>query len=146
MSTLRDTHLETRTRLQPWHTNAIGTAHGGKLVVLLDDIATLSASRHTGTTCVTAAIERVQFHDALEAGDTLFADAYVFQAGSTSVSVHTRGFIENPHTGDTSLGVDAQFVFVAIDEDGETVPVPSLSVETDRGSELRALALGTTDE
>ncbi|MHB9287969.1 acyl-CoA thioesterase [Halobacteriales archaeon Cl-PHB] len=145
MPTLLDSHLENRTRLQPWHANALGTVHGGKLVVLLDDLATLSASRHAGTTTVTARVDGVRYHDPLEPGDTLLSQAYVVETGSTSLTVHVRGCRENPTTGDTTLAVDGSFVFVAVD-DGDPVEVPPLAVDTDRGEELRTLALETTDD
>ncbi|MFD1565194.1 acyl-CoA thioesterase [Haloarchaeobius amylolyticus] len=141
MPTVRETHIENRFPVQPNHANSYGTLHGGTLMKWLDEVAGMAAMRFAGETCVTAQVNSLAFERPIQIGDTALVEAYVYDAGKTSVHVALQARRENPLTGETEKTTESSFTFVAIDEDGSPVPVPDLSVETDEGERLRQRAL-----
>nr|WP_049804965.1 acyl-CoA thioesterase [Natrinema pellirubrum] len=113
------------------------TLHGGNLMKWLDEVSAMSAMRFAGETCVTARVNELDFERPIRIGDTALVEAYVYDAGRTSVHVALRAWREEPRSGETEKTTESTFTFVAIDENGETVPVPDLSVETEKGERLR---------
>jgi uncharacterized protein (TIGR00369 family) len=141
MVDLLDTHIENRWIAQPNHANTLETIHGGNVVKWMDEAGALVAMRFAGESCVTARMNRVDFVRPIKAGDTALIDAYVYAAGRTSIRVRLRVYRENPRTGERELATESYFVYVAIDEDRNPTPVPELTVDSERGRELRAAAL-----
>jgi acyl-CoA hydrolase len=140
MPSLEDTHITNRHRVQPNHANNYESAHGGIVMKWMDENGAMSAMRYAGEACVTAAMDGLEFNRPIPVGDTALVEAYVYDAGRTSVDVRVRASRENPHTGETQRTTDAHFVFVAI-RDGKPTPVPEeLTVETEEGERLRAEA------
>jgi len=146
MPSVSDTYVENRHRVQPTDTNNYGTAHGGTVVKWMDEVGAMSAMRHAGETCVTARIEGLNFERPIPQGDTCVIEAVVYDVGRTSVRVHLRAHREAPRTGDRERTTDSHFVFVAVDEANDTVPVPELEVATDRCRRLREVALETAPD
>jgi acyl-CoA hydrolase len=141
MVELMDTFIEDRNRIQPHHANNLGTAHGGNVLYWMDEVGAMSAMRFAGEPCVTAHIDSVDFRLPLELGDIALVEAYVYAAGRTSVRVRVRAHAEDPTSGDREVTTESYFVFVAIDEDRQSVSVPELTVATDEGERLREAAL-----
>lgn len=148
MVDLANSRVQNRHRIQPNDTNHYGTAHGGVVMLWMDETAALSAVRFAGEWCVTAHIHDVDFFTPVPAGDTLFLDAYVYAAGQTSCTIRLRAYREDPKTGDRELTTDSQFVFVAVDEERQTVSVPALETPTDEEAALQtdAIAAFENDE
>ncbi|WP_137284332.1 acyl-CoA thioesterase [Halorussus salinisoli] len=140
MPTLAETHIRNRYRVQPNDANNYETLHGGELMKWMDELGAMSAMRFAGETCVTAGVDDLSFHRPVPVGDIALIEAYVYAAGKTSVEVHLRAWRENPRTGETERTTGSSFTFVAIDEEGNPVQVPELTVETDEERELRVLA------
>jgi acyl-CoA hydrolase len=97
--------------------------------------------RLAGETCVTAVVDKLAFERPVPAGDTVVIQSYAYESGRTSVKVRLQAYRENPRTGEREATTESYFVFVAIDEDGDPVPVPDLAVESERGRELRDAAV-----
>ena len=144
MPDLTETHLENRWRVQPNHTNNLGTAHGGNVLKWMDEVGAMSSMRFSGETCVTAHMDEVNFKRPVPVGDIALVRGYVYGAGRTSVRVRMRVYREAPRSGQQELTTESYMVFVAIDDDGEPTTVPNLTVSSERGERLRAEAL--TDE
>lgn len=137
MVDLMQTFIEDRNRIQPHHANNYGTTHGGHVLHWMDEIGAMSAMRFAGAPCVTAHINSVDFSLPLEIGDIAFLQAYVYDAGETSVWVRVRADGEDPATGERERTTESSFVFVAIDEDRTPVPVPDLTVSSEEGRRLQ---------
>ncbi|QLK24473.1 acyl-CoA thioesterase [Natrinema zhouii] len=145
MPTLLETHIRNRFRVQPNHANNNNTLHGGNLMKWLDEVSAMSAMRFAGETCVTARVNELDFERPIRIGDTALVEAYVYDSGRTSVHVALRAWREEPRSGETEKTTESTFTFVAIDENGDKVPVPDLSVETDEGMRLRDRVLEIED-
>ena len=144
MPDLMDTFLENRYMVQPNHANSLGTTHGGNVLKWMDEVGAMSAMRFSGETSVTAHMDEVNFKRPIPVGDIALVKGYVYATGTSSVRVRTRVSREDPREGQKELTTESYMVFVAIDEDRESTPVPELTVSTERGEALRAEAL--TDE
>lgn len=140
MTDLLDTHLENRWLVQPNHANNHQSAHGGNVLKWMDELGALSAMRFAGEQCVTARMDQVNFKRPIPVGDAAVVQAYVFDAGNTSVEVRLEAMRENPKTGERVPTTESYSVYVAVDEDGEPTAVPDLTVSSDRGRKLRDMA------
>ncbi len=141
MSTISETYIENRQRVQPTDTNNYAAAHGGNVVKWMDEVGAMSAMRHAGETCVTARINGLDFERPVPQGDTCVIESYAYEAGKTSVRVRVQASREDPRTGERERTTDSYFVFVAVDSDGKPTPISGLDVGGERCERLRAEAL-----
>jgi len=145
MPTLMDTHIRNRHIVNPNDANILETAHGGNVMMWMDEVGAMSAMRFAGHQCVTARMDQTNFRRPIPQGDAALVEAYVYDAGKTSVKVRVKVFRENLRTGETELTTESYMVFVAIDEDRDPAEVPTLTVESDQGERLRRAALEDDD-
>jgi acyl-CoA hydrolase len=138
---LLDTRIQNRWMVQPNHANNLGAAHGGNVLKWMDEAGAMSAVRFSGETCVTAHMDEVNFKQPVPVGETAFIDAYVYEAGRTSVKVRAQVYREDLKSGNRELTTNCYMVFVAIDEENRPVPVPDLTVATEAGEALLEEAL-----
>jgi acyl-CoA hydrolase len=141
MASVSETYIENRERVQPNDTNNYESAHGGNIMHWMDEVGAMCAMRHAGETCVTAHVNDLDFERPVPQGDTCVIEAYAYAVGKSSIRVRLQASREDPRTGDREQTTDSQFVFVAIDDAGEPIAVPELTVESDRCRELKAAAL-----
>jgi acyl-CoA hydrolase len=141
VTSVSDTYIENRERVQPDDANNYGSAHGGNVVKWMDEVGAMSAMRLAGTTCVTAKIHSLSFDRPIPQGDICVIESYAYATGRTSVRVRLRAYRESPRTGDREQTTDSYFVFVAVDEEMRPTEVGELTVESDRCERLRQSAL-----
>lgn len=115
----------------PQHANPLGNVHGGEVMKMVDEAAGLAAMRHAGCPAVTVAIDAMTFLEPVRIGDFLTLTAELTYVGKTSMEVRVSVSAENPLTGEHVHTNWAYLVFVAVDEEGQPVPVPPLIAETD---------------
>jgi acyl-CoA hydrolase len=135
---LIESYVTSVERIQPNQANNYENAHGGEVVKLMDELAAISAMRVAGETCVTASIGSVDFESPIPVGHVVELSAYVYEAGRTSLGVRVTVESRDPRDRAATRTTSACFRMVAVDSDGEPVPVPDVSVETDRERELLA--------
>ncbi len=146
MTSVLDTYMENRFRVQPNHSNSYGTVHGGSVMKWLDELGAMAAMRLAGETCVTAQMGAVNFETPVPTGETVVIEAYAYEAGSSSIDVNLIGYRENPRTGEREPLTDPIATYVAVDADGNPTDVPPLEVETERGEELIERARAAAQE
>lgn len=115
----------------PSHSNFGGKIHGGYILGLMDQIAFACASKHSGHYCVTASVNRVDFLNPVEVGQLLTMKASVNFTGRTSMVIGLRVEAENIRTGEVKHCNSSYFTMVAKDDDGRSVPVPGLILDTE---------------
>ena len=140
MPSLEDTRIENRWFVLPNHTNSLGTVHGGNVMKWMDEAGAMSATRFAGESVVTARMDQVNFRQPVPVGNIALAEAFVYDAGRTSIRVRVTVHREDPQTAETELTTESYVVYVAIDEDREPTPVPELTVATDDGRALQERA------
>jgi acyl-CoA hydrolase len=117
--------------MQPADANFMGNIHGGTIMKLIDEAAGACAHRFCRTKVVTAAIDRIDFHFPVRVGDLVRFKANLNFAGRTSVEVGVRVEAEDLGSGLVTHTNSAYLVFVALDDNGEPIPVPPLEPVTD---------------
>jgi len=115
--------------------NLAGNVHGGVIMKMIDNTAGIVAVRHTQRNCVTASLDRLDFHSPVIVGDLLRITASINLVGRTSMELGVRVEAENFVTGDVRHTASAYLTFVCLDEHGRPSEVPPILFET--GDEKR---------
>jgi uncharacterized protein (TIGR02453 family) len=121
---------DTRCQLIRWmgvlDANPTGNVHGGTVMRLCDEAAALAAIKHSRRRVVTVAMDRMTFLHPIQVGELLTLSASVNAAWRTSMEVGVRVDAEIPWTGEVRHSNSAYLTMVALDDDGNPAPVPSL--------------------
>ncbi|MEM8815290.1 MAG: acyl-CoA thioesterase [Pseudomonadota bacterium] len=110
--------------------NSKYTVFGGLVMSLCDRTALIVAERHSGKTCVTAAVDSLNFLAPARAGDTLVIKAAVNRAWRSSMEIGVHVAAEDSFSGDTRHVVSAYLTFVALDGDGRPAEVAEILPQT----------------
>jgi len=109
----------------PNDTNNLKNLFGGRLLEWMDVIAAISAHRHCRRVVVTATVNHVAFHHPIPYASIVTLEAKVSRAFSSSMEVFIDVFVEDPVSGETI------YTFVAVDQNGQPLPVPSIEPVTE---------------
>lgn len=111
--------------------NSEYTVFGGLVMGLCDRTALIVAERHSSSTCVTVAVDSLNFLAPARAGETLIVRAAVNRAWNSSMEIGVYVAAENSHTREVRHVVSAYFTFVALDSNLKPTPVPPIRPETE---------------
>lgn len=122
--------------MMPEHSNPSPDAHftnvnGGVILKEIDNVAGITALRHTRTRTVTASLDAMEFLHPVKVGELLIIKASLNYVGTTSMEVGVKVMTENLFTGETNVTGRAYLTFVAIDDNGKPVSSPKLVPVTD---------------
>src|ERR671913_691124 len=109
----------------------LGFILGGTVMPLIDIGGAIACHRHTRSLLVTAAVDGLQFLHPIKVGDLIILKARVTAAWGTSLEVEVEVFSEEILTGVRLMTSRAYLTFVAIDRDGQRLPIPGLLLETE---------------
>jgi acyl-CoA hydrolase len=115
----------------PNDANPLGFILGGTVMHLIDIAGAIACHRHTRSLLVTAAVDGLQFLHSIKVGDLIILKATVTAAWSTSLEVEVEVFSEETLTGVRRMTSRAYLTFVAIDREGQRLPIPGLILETE---------------
>lgn len=127
----KDTEVVMTQLILPPDANNLDAAFGGKVMQWIDICGAVAAQRHCRQVVVTASMDDLHFHAPIKVGWVALLHGRVLAAFRTSMEVGVTVHAENPLTGERHLATSALLTFVAIDKDGQRVPVPPLLMETD---------------
>ena len=119
----------------PNDTNTLNNLMGGRLLHWMDIAAAISAQKHCNRIVVTASVDNVSFKHPVKLGDVISIEAQVTRAFNTSVEVHLTVWAQNIPSGTRVKSNEAYYTFVAIDQNGRTIQVPTLVPETEEEKE-----------
>jgi acyl-CoA hydrolase len=108
------------------HTGAPGRVHGGAILYLCDEAAAIAASKHAGLRVVTAGVDRVSFVKPVYVGELLTLRARVNAVWNTSAEVGVHVTAEGLTTDEFRHVLSAYFTMVALNEQGDPMPMPPL--------------------
>lgn len=117
--------------MTPQDANVYGNVHGGNIMRLADTAAGVVAIRHSERNCVTASVDRFEFHAPVFVGNLVTLFASLNRVGRTSMEIGVRVEAEDLRTGRKTHTNSCYFTMVALDGDGRPVAVPGLILETD---------------
>ena len=116
--------------MTPENANFFGSVHGGFILRQVDNQAYVCAARYAGNpTCVTAAVDRVDFHEPVHVGDVLHLKARISYVGRTSMEVEIEVYSEEIASGAIRHTNTCHLTIVAL-KDGKPTPVPRLICRT----------------
>ena len=115
----------------PSETNPLNNLFGGELLARMDRAASIAARRHSRRIVVTASVNHVAFNKAVPLGSVVTVEAAVSRAFTTSMEIFIDVWVEDRESGSRSKANEAIYTFVAVDETGSPVQIPSLEPETD---------------
>jgi acyl-CoA thioesterase YciA len=107
----------------PADTNPAGDIFGGWLMSQMDLAAGSVAALTSGGRNATIAVDGMIFHRPVKVGDEVSLYAALVKVGRTSMKIHVDAW-RRPRQSERSEKVtEANFTFVAIDDDGTPIPV-----------------------
>ena len=115
----------------PNQTNNFNTMFGGEVMAMMDKAAAIAALRFCRRPLVTASSERIDFRTPIHAGEIIEAIARVIYVGRTSMITRVHIYAEHPIKGEKRVCTTGYFSMVAVDPQGQGLPVPRLLLEDD---------------
>lgn len=112
-----------RTIAMPAYTNPSGDIFGGWLMSQMDLAAGNMAGRVSQGRGATVAVEAMQFLRPVKVGDEVTLYATLKEVGRTSMRIHVDAWARPRYSEKAAKVTDADFVFVALDENGDPRPV-----------------------
>lgn len=117
-------------RVLPLDTNNHGTLYGGKLMSMIDDVASISASRHARCDIVTASTDSVDFLIPIQKDHSVCLESFVTWVGTSSMEVFVKVISEDLMTGERKLAATSFLTFVALSKEGNPVSIPKVVPKT----------------
>ncbi|MBP2239827.1 acyl-CoA hydrolase [Cytobacillus eiseniae] len=127
--------IQTKLVLPP-DTNHMGTIFGGTVLSCIDEIAAITAMKHSKKVVVTASIDTVNFLSSAKVGDILILEGVVISTGRTSMEVYVKVECQNLQTGERTTTTTAILTMVAVNSDGIPTPVNGVEPETEEEKRL----------
>ena len=103
--------------------NGSGRLFGGRLMTWIDEIAGVTALRHSGSMVTTAAVDRLEFKKGAGINDIVVLVARMTHVGRTSMEVRVDTYVEDRESGMRYVINRAYLTEVCVDESGKPVPV-----------------------
>jgi acyl-CoA hydrolase len=114
----------------PSETNPLNNLFGGELLARMDRAASISARRHSRRIVVTASVNHVAFNKSVPLGSVVTVEAKVSRAFKTSMEVYIDVWIDDRESGEKTKANEAIYTFVAVDDAGNPVKIPSITPQT----------------
>ena len=129
--TVAESQAERSEIIFPADANALGNLFGGRLMQFIDLVGAVAAVRHCRAITVTASMDHLDFVAPVHIGDLLILKASVNRAFRTSMEVGVRAMVENARAGTVRHVSSAYVTYVAVDPEGNPIPVPCVVPETE---------------
>jgi acyl-CoA hydrolase len=115
----------------PNNTNQLGKLLGGQLMLWIDICAALCASKHNNRICVTASVDKIDFHHSINLGDAVTLVASVNRVFTSSMEIGVKVYAESFREGIRVHTNTAYLTFVSVDSEGKPVKAIEAIPETD---------------
>lgn len=131
LDTVADSVVTMTELVLPNHTNQLGNLLGGQLMHWIDICAALSAARHAHRVCVTASVDRIDFHHPIKLGNVVTLKASVNRVFNTSMEVGVKVFAESHKEGTRVHSNTAYLTFVSMGDDSKPMKSSPITPETE---------------
>jgi acyl-CoA hydrolase len=151
--TVRQSQSEYSEICLPNDANVLGNMLGGHVMHLVDLCGAIAAMRHARCSVVTASVDQMSFLHPIHIGELVLLKSQVNRVFRSSMEVGVKVWVENLQTGEIKHTSSAYLTFVALDQAGRRVSLPSAVPETaeeqrryDEAAERRAYRLAFKDK
>jgi acyl-CoA hydrolase len=111
--------------VRPEHLNHFGYLFGGFLLMWVDEISWIAASRdYPGCSFVTVSMDKVEFRRGVHQGTVLRFDARQSSRGNTSVEYEVQVYADDLETGAEEAIFSTHIRFVCLDGKGVKMGLP----------------------
>ncbi|WP_339173046.1 acyl-CoA thioesterase [Solibacillus sp. FSL R5-0691] len=117
-------------RVFPNDFNNHNTLFGGRLLSDMDQVASISAAKHSRRECVTASVDTVEFLTPIRPEEAVTFESFVVWTGTSSMEGFIKVHAENMRTGESKIAAISYFTFIALDSAGKPTKVPQVYPET----------------
>ena len=107
----------------PNTTNHYDTLFGGTAMMMMDEVAFITATRFSRQYMVTVSSDRIDFTKPIAAGTIVELIGSITHIGNTSMKVQVEIFVEDMYSAKREKAITGSFTFVAIDENKEPTPI-----------------------
>ena len=107
----------------PNTTNHYDTLFGGTAMLMMDEVAFITATRFTRKICVTVATDNINFEQPIPSGTIVELIGKVSRVGNKSLDITVDVFVEDMYSEKKIKAVTGKFVFVALDKNKKPVSV-----------------------
>ena len=128
---VRESQSEMTELVLPNDTNPLRVLLGGRLMHWIDIAGAMAAHRHSRHYVITASVDHLDFVSSPHIGEFVVLRSSVNRVYRTSMEVGVKVWVENYLTGSRRHVSSAFLTFVAIDGEGNHVPVAPVVPETD---------------
>jgi acyl-CoA thioesterase YciA len=115
--------LTVRLTAMPANTNANGDIFGGWVLSQMDQAGGIAAHERAQGRVATVAVDAMKFIRPVKIGDVLCVYTSIEHVGRTSMKIHVEAWARRFHSRAREKVTDANFTFVAIDDNGRPRPV-----------------------
>lgn len=121
---------------EPNDVNFGGNVHGGAVMKWIDQAGYACAAGWAGTYCVTVYVGGIQFERPIRIGQLVEVHAQIVLTGTTSMHVAVNVSARDTTAAQSQRTTHCLMVFVALDEQRQSVPVPAFLPGTNEEREL----------
>jgi acyl-CoA hydrolase len=118
---ISDSQITMTELVLPNYTNQLGNLLGGQSMHWIDICAALSAAKHNQRVCVTASVDRIDFHHPIRLGDAVTLTSTINRVFKTSMEVGVKVYAQNFREGTKIHTNTAYLTFVSVDSNGKPV-------------------------
>ncbi|MDW5441388.1 acyl-CoA thioesterase [Polaromonas sp. SM01] len=115
---------------EPSTVNFGGKVHGGTVMKWIDEAGYACATRWAKRYCVTVSVGSIRFQRPIMIGDLVEVEARLAYTGRTSMNIAVEVRAGDMKTGQMAVITECLVVFVAVEPDGQTIPVQTWLPET----------------
>jgi acyl-CoA hydrolase len=126
---------------EPTDINFGGKAHGGAVMKWIDQAGYACAAGWSGQYCVTVYVGGIRFYKPVLIGNMVEVHARVIYTGRTSLHIAVDVSASDPKEGEYSKTTHCIIIFVAIDAQGQLIPVTPWVPETEEDRKLEQYAI-----
>ena len=107
----------------PNTTNHYDTLFGGTAMLLMDEVAFITATRFSRQIMVTVSSDKIDFTRPIPAGTIVELVGKITRVGNTSLDIQVEIFVENMYDEERYRAVSGKFTFVALDQSKQPTPL-----------------------
>jgi acyl-CoA hydrolase len=126
---------------EPNDVNFGGKVHGGAVMKWIDQASYACASHWCSSYCVTVYVGGIRFYDPILIGDLVRVESEIIYTGRTSMHVAVDVRSREVKSGKFRKTTHCIIVFVSVDKEGKTQPVPEWIPKTDEEIAMRDYAI-----
>lgn len=125
---------------EPIDVNFGGKVHGGTVMKWIDQAAYACAVGWSSRYCVTVYVGGIRFFHPIRIGDLVEVKASIIDTGTTSMHLGVDVWARDPKGVEARKTTHCVVVFVAVNDDGAPVPVPTFEPQNENERAAQAYA------